>query len=473
MSEISPQIDAEHERLQLLFRQSRSTSVVAAIAAGACAIIVHNAIPGPVPWIWFGTIALLTVARLLLYRRYFQTERNHAPVKYWLRQHAILALPTGIAAGMLPLFPGMETAPQHVRELQGLVPALVVMAGITSFGVYFSQYLVLLVSATATTIITRLWADGSDGATMVVLFALFAPILAVTAKRYSQSIQESLAAKAHSQSLVRELTLTNNALEHHNTTLAQQQDLILQEEELARHVFDQLTLGGDHQLPGVRTWNQAMGSLSGDLIQTARGPEGQAYVFLGDFTGHGLPAALGALPASSVFLAMAAKGLPVETIAVELNRKLYQLLPIGYFCCAVLLELSADRRQLHVWNGGLPPILLRRRGASGYERLRSHSVPLGVLGEREFETEATSLPLHQGDVVYAYTDGLTEAEDLDGEMWGLERLETFLLRDDLPSSKLPALIDAVLEHVNLAPASDDISIVELLATTADAEAEAA
>jgi serine phosphatase RsbU (regulator of sigma subunit) len=366
----------------------------------------------------------------------------------------------------------MDDAPQHVRELQGLVPALVIMAGITSFGVYFSQYLVLLVSATVTTVAARLWADGGAAVTMVILFALFAPILAVTAKRYSSSIQQSLVARAHSQSLVRELTLTNNELEHHNATLAQQQDLIQQEEELAKHVFGQLTLGGDHELPGVRTWNQAMGSLSGDLTQTARGPHGQAYVFLGDFTGHGLPAALGALPASSVFLAMAAKGLPVESIAVELNRKLHELLPVGYFCCAVLLELSPDRHQLQVWNGGLPPILVRRRGASGYERLRSHSVPLGVLGEREFETVATSLRLDDGDVVYAYTDGLTEAENLDGEMWGLQRLETFLLRDDLPSSKLPALIDAVLEHVNLAPASDDISIVELMAS-ADAEAVAA
>ena len=85
-----------------------------------------------------------------------------------------------------------------------------------------------------------------------------------------------------------------------------------------------------------------MGSLSGDLTQTGRGPDGQIYVLLADFTGHGLPAALGALPASSVFLAMAHKGLSVEGIAAELNRKLYQLLPIGYFCCAVVVELAAE-----------------------------------------------------------------------------------------------------------------------------------
>lgn len=187
-------------------------------------------------------------------------------------------------------------------------------------------------------------------------------------------------------------------------------------------------------------------------------------MFLGDFTGHGLPAALGALPASSVFLAMAGKGLSVDVIARELNNKLRQLLPVGYFCCAVLVELSADRRNLHVWNGGLPPVLIKRRGQPGYEKIASHSLPLGVVGNDEFEAAAQRRHLHPGDLLYAYTDGLTEAENFDGEMWGTARLETFLQRRDLPTPRLPSLIDAVLEHVNLAPPSDDISVVEIEAT---------
>ena len=69
-----------------------------------------------------------------------------------------------------------------------------------------------------------------------------------------------------------------------------------------------------------------------------------------------------------------------------------------------------------------------------------------------------------GDLLYAYSDGLTEAENFDGEMWGIDRLEAFLQRPDLPTPRLPSLIDTVLEHVNLAPPSDDISVVEVEAT---------
>jgi len=455
--------DPEQERLHLLFTQARSTSLVAALAATACTIIFSYFVTGIGPWVWLGAILVATAIRLVLYRRFFATANRAVPTRVWLTRHALVAVPIGIAAGSLPLL-NLNNSPLYIQEMQTLVPALVVMAAITSFGVYFAQYLVLLVTTVVTVVTTRLWTEGSAAVPMVVMFSMFAPILALTAKRYSSSIHRTLLAKHRSEQLLRESTAANDALEQRNQELARQRDLIGQEEKLARHVFEQLTLSGDLQLQGIHTWNQSMGSLSGDLTQTARGPDGQAYAFLGDFTGHGLPAALGALPASSVFLAMAAKGLPVETIAVELNRKLHQLLPIGYFCCAVLLELSPDRRTLYIWNGGLPPVLIRRRGAADYEKIRSHSVPLGVLGDDQFESAARHCELGEGDLVYAYSDGLTEAENLDGEMWGLERLERFLLRDDLAAPKLPALIETVLEHVNLAPASDDISVVELEAT---------
>ncbi len=92
----------------------------------------------------------------------------------------------------------------------------------------------------------------------------------------------------------------------------------------------------------------------------------------------------------------------------------------------------------------------------------------------QFDAAAHALELHPGDLLYAFTDGLTEAENQDGEMWGLARLEAFLQRDDLPAPRLPALIDAVLHHVNHAPASDDISVLEVeVSPAAVAEADAA
>ena len=455
----------EHQRLRLLFRQAHAASIVASLSAVACTAVFLGAAPGPASLVWLGAVLLVTALRFQLFRRFFRADIRRHPEQHWLRRHGWTAALAGIAWGSIPLI-SLQGADSYVLQLQTLIPGFVLMAAITSYGVYFSQYLVLWASTGFTTISARLYTSGLEGSPEALLFALFLPALALTAKRYADSLVASTAAKYRSEQLVQQLTATNDELHRHNATLARQQDLIEQEEALAKHVFRQLILGGDHKLAGIHCWNQSMGSLSGDLTQTARGPSGQAYVFLGDFTGHGLPAALGALPASSVFLAMAAKGLPVQCIAAELNKKLRQLLPVGYFCCAVLVELSADRRTVHLWNGGLPPILVQRRGAAAYEEVASNSVPLGVLDEQEFEAHAYRLSLHQGDLLYAYTDGLTEAENIEGQMWGIARLQGLLMDRGLAAPKLPALIEAVMEHVNLAPPSDDISVVEIEATPA-------
>jgi serine phosphatase RsbU (regulator of sigma subunit) len=459
---------AAFQRLRLLFGQARSASLIAITGALFCAAMIASATGQATVLPWLAAVLAASGLRLHLYRRFFRTTTHHRPERYWLRQHAWTAALVGLTWGMLPLVPTTQ-AGAHIHELQTLVPAFVLVAAITSYGVYPSQYLVLLGSMTVTAVTARLYVSGTDGMPEALLFGFFTLLLGVTAKRYGGSLVDTLHARQRSEQLLHEVTRTNAMLQQQNSQMAQQQDLLQQEEALARHVFRQLTLGGDHQIPGIHTWTQPMGSLSGDLTQTVRGPKGEAYVLLGDFTGHGLPAALGALPASSVFLAMAAKGLPIETITSELNNKLHQLLPVGYFCCAVLLELSADRRELHVWNGGLPPLLIRRHGRAKPDYLRSHSLPLGVVDAHSFDPTAQRRALAPGDLVYAYTDGLTEAENVDGEMWGSERLESFLLREDLPAPRLPALINAVLEYVNLAPASDDISVLEVEASPAVAE----
>lgn len=473
MPENNPWESVEHERLHLLFRQAHSASAIALLGALACLGVMLHAKPGVGPVIWFTAILATTAVRFALYHRFFADDARYQPDRYWLHHHFWTGCLVGVAWGSLPLVP-MADAPVYVRQLQTLVPGFLVMAAVTSYGVYFSHYMGLLLTTGLTTIACHLIARGAEGIPEGILYAVFAPVMVMTAKRYCDSLVVSMQARRRSQDLVERLTVANDDLVSQNNIMTRQRALIEQEEALAKHVFGQLILGGDRRLAGIHTWNQSMGSLSGDLTQTICGPSGQAYIFLADFTGHGLPAALGALPASSVFLAMAAKGLPLNAIAVELNRKLNQLLPVGYFCCAVLLELSADHRTLSIWNSGLPPVLIKRRGQADYERISSHSLPLGVVVDGAFDTGAQQVSLQEGDLVYAYTDGLTEAENTEGEMWGIRRLEHFLERPDLPIPRLPALIDAVLEHVNQAPPSDDISIVEIEASpAADARADAA
>ncbi|WP_148051387.1 PP2C family protein-serine/threonine phosphatase, partial [Pseudomonas protegens] len=89
-------------------------------------------------------------------------------------------------------------------------------------------------------------------------------------------------------------------------------------------------------------------------------PAGDMHVLLGDFTDHGLPAAVGAMPLAEVFYGMTAKGYGLPETLREMNAKLKRILPVDMFCCATLLCLSSQRRAVEVWNGGMPEGYLYR-----------------------------------------------------------------------------------------------------------------
>ena len=79
---------------------------------------------------------------------------------------------------------------------------------------------------------------------------------------------------------------------------------------------------------------------------------------VGDFTGHGLPAAVGAIPVADVFYGMATKGFSISAIVEEINRKLKAVLPTEVFFAAFFFEVDAACTSMMAWNAGQPDALL-------------------------------------------------------------------------------------------------------------------
>ena len=157
-----------------------------------------------------------------------------------------------------------------------------------------------------------------------------------------------------------------------------------QEIRLAKHMFDTITKRQPNEIDFVNFWGLSTGHFCGDLFIFERTPENHLHVFLGDFTGHGLVAAMGALPASAIFFAMTRKGCDIGLIAQEMNQKLYEILPTGKFCSAALLRLDSDNSKLEIWNGGLPPVLLVDSKFKIAKSFESFNLPLGIVEPTEF-----------------------------------------------------------------------------------------
>lgn len=115
---------------------------------------------------------------------------------------------------------------------------------------------------------------------------------------------------------------------------------------------------------------------------------------------------------------MTAKGYPMADILREMNAKLKRILPVGVFCCATLLNLSFQRELVEVWNGGLPDGYLLRAASGERVALVSRHLPLGILEPAAFSDRCETYPLDIEDRIFLFSDGVLEASNKAGEMFG-------------------------------------------------------
>ncbi|WP_346839610.1 fused response regulator/phosphatase [Microbulbifer sp. SAOS-129_SWC] len=232
---------------------------------------------------------------------------------------------------------------------------------------------------------------------------------------------------------------------------------LLQEQASARQIFS--NMGHEScldQNDAIRYHLSPRAVLNGDVLAAAYAPGGKLMLLLGDFTGHGLPAAVGAVPLTSIFYSMVPKGFSLSHILRELNAKLHRILPTNMFCCALMLELDPHKQQARMFNAGMPSACLRH--ANGKLRLlESRHLPLGVLAAASVEEAIVHFPVEAGDHLYLWSDGIHEARSADGELFGERRLLDVV--EAPPGQCFESILAAVKRFSG--DQEDDLSLVEI------------
>lgn len=260
---------------------------------------------------------------------------------------------------------------------------------------------------------------------------------------------------AHSRTAViyQQLQETNKSLSFHKRIMER-------EHAIVDHVFQNGMKRVDTQCDNLKFHISPMSMFNGDLLLASPSPSGGLYLMLGDFTGHGLSAAIGCLPVADIFYAMTSKQTSIADLASELNHKLQELLPSNMFFCAAILELSANGDRLTYWVGGMNDLLMIGPRGGVVERLQAQHMPLGVLDDREFDAAVDVINPTAGLRLLIYTDGIIESQNAAGEMFGEQRLE------DLLSEPAPSYVDvvsnAIYDYREGGEQTDDMSMAELL-----------
>jgi len=170
-----------------------------------------------------------------------------------------------------------------------------------------------------------------------------------------------------------------------------------------------------------------LGEMGGDYYDYIPFGDGRVAIVCGDVMGKGLAAALIMAMSRSLLHNAVAPGKGPGEILAEVNDGLARDLEgqrLPYFLTLALAVYDPQRHSLAIAGGGHNPVLVT--GSGGMRQVPSRGAALGVrMGLKYPEDE---IELTAGDTVALYTDGLTEARDPSGELFGMERLENALER---------------------------------------------
>ncbi len=243
--------------------------------------------------------------------------------------------------------------------------------------------------------------------------------------------------------------------------LEQAHNKISQEREGLEQIVLKMRSNSEFNDKNIRYSSKSAEVNSGDLLLSAFTPEGRHYAVVADFTGHGLPAAIGAPLVTYIFYARVKAGVLLSDIIMEMNSVLKKLLPTHIFMGLLAVDISAARDAIKLWNYGMEDILIHK-SADSWSDLSSKDLALGILSEVDGAAHY-EFSFQEIQSIYLLTDGITEAFDIENsnEMYGVERLKEALLKNKENNKPLDELLNSISLFANTPEDFDDMTLLEL------------
>jgi predicted permease len=182
---------------------------------------------------------------------------------------------------------------------------------------------------------------------------------------------------------------------------------------------------------------------------------------IADIAGKGIPAALLMSAVQASLRVIAARDMPSSALATQMNRQLYQSTATNSYATFFYAQLDLANRHLCYVNAGHNPPYLVRRTASDIEitELSAGGMVIGLFPDAAYEDGY--LELQSGDLLVAFTDGVTEARSASGEEFGEEQLKD-LLRGAVgmePDAIAATLAERIRAWMTGAEQHDDVTFV--------------
>lgn len=259
-----------------------------------------------------------------------------------------------------------------------------------------------------------------------------------------------------------------------NTAIAALENARLFAEEVEKQRLEnELHLAKDIQrqllpeiIPDMRGYDIAGENISskqvgGDYFDVVQLDAGRLLIAIADVSGKGIPAALIMANAQAALRALAPLELPLPEFVTRINTVVHANTRADKFVTFFCGILDVRSGLLRYINAGHNPPLLRRAGSGQLEELGTGGIVLGILDPAPPFDEGTA-QFDAGDALILYTDGVSEAMNVQSEEFGEPRLQALAAAsgEAAPAGEIVrTIISAVQQHAAGAPQSDDITLL--------------
>jgi serine phosphatase RsbU (regulator of sigma subunit) len=232
--------------------------------------------------------------------------------------------------------------------------------------------------------------------------------------------------------------------------------------EVAREIQLALLPRGTHSTHDVEIsgFTKPANTVGGDFYDVLPQSDGRIVLTLGDVAGKGSPAALLMALLLASFRTLVEERLEPPALVARLNVQICRHSPASRFITLVYTVYDPATGRLTYVNAGQNPPLIRRRDGR-FDRLVGTGIALGLFEHSEYAAAETTL--EPGDMLVFYSDGITEAEDPEGQPFEESGLEAVIERHaGRAASELGVeVLAAVQAHARRARFADDLTILVL------------
>ena len=245
-------------------------------------------------------------------------------------------------------------------------------------------------------------------------------------------------------------------VERHQRT-AVEQERIRRELELGRQIQNEMLphaplLLGLTEVTGLSVPAREVG---GDFFNYFVLDNGHVALLMGDVSGKGVGAALLMANIQAALKVRLGLGQDLSAVADALDRDIDASSPGPVYATLFIGIFEPATRMLRYVNAGHNPQFVL--GVNGLRPMPATGLPVGLLSGRGYSEQ--TVQLFGGDMLFLYTDGCVEAENEQGEMFGMERLEKLLIASSKSRDPLKHVEDNIRQFRGKSEPSDDATLM--------------